>query len=402
VSDSSGNDTTKGLGQEIEETRFARGETAGKLPDESQLYRLLVHSVRDYAIFALDAGGHVATWNRGAQRFKGYTPEEIIGKHFRIFYPPEDIAARKPELELEEAVRAGRVEDEGWRIRKDGTRFWASVVITALHDASGQLVGFAKVTRDLSERRAADQRALDDARRVSAAELANFAKSEFLAAMSHELRTPLNAIGGYADLLALGIHGSLTSQQADYVQRIRRSQQHLLGIINDLLNYTRLEAGQVKYELRLVALAGIVANVIPMIEPQAKARGLDLSAKTTEGLFALADAAKVEQIVLNLLSNAVKFTPAGGRVSVEAFRDGERAVVRVSDTGTGIPSEKLGSIFEPFVQVGRSLNSPHEGTGLGLAISRDLARAMNGDLTVKSELGVGSVFDLSLPATAAR
>jgi len=354
--------------------------------------------VRDYAIFALDTEGHVATWNIGAQRFKGYTPEEIIGKHFRIFYPPEDIAAGKPERELEEATRVGRAEDEGWRIRKDGTRFWASVVITALHDASGALVGFAKVTRDLSERRAAEQRKLDDARRVAAAELANLAKSEFLAAMSHELRTPLNAIGGYADLLALGINGSLSQQQAEYVQRIRRSQQHLLGIINDLLNYTRIEAGQVTYDLGLVALSGIVANVIPMIEPQAEARGVEVHAETKEGLLALADSSKVEQIVLNLLSNAAKFTPRGGRVTVEMRRKGDRAVIRVSDTGIGIPSEKLESIFEPFVQVGRSLKSPHEGTGLGLAISRDLARAMNGDLTVKSELGVGSAFDLTLPA----
>jgi PAS domain S-box-containing protein len=375
-----------------------RNESAGKLPAEAQLYRLLVQTVRDYAIFALDSEGRVATWNAGAERFKGYTPEEIIGKHFRVFYPPEDIAAGKPERELEEAIRVGRVEDEGWRIRKDGTRFWASVVITALRDASGTLVGFAKVTRDLSERRAAEQRRLDDARRVAAAELANLTKSEFLAAMSHELRTPLNAIGGYADLLALGIKGSLSSQQAEYVQRIRRSQQHLLGIINDLLNYTRIEAGQVTYDLGLVALSGIVANVIPMIEPQAESRGVEVRAETKEGLLALADSSKVEQIVLNLLSNAVKFTPRGGRVTVELRREGDRAGLRVSDTGIGIPAEKLQSIFEPFVQVGRSLNSPHEGTGLGLAISRDLARAMNGDLTVKSELGVGSAFDLTLPA----
>jgi len=375
-----------------------RRELVGKLPAESQLYRLLVQTVRDYAIFALDTEGRVATWNAGAERFKGYTPEDIIGKHFRVFYPPEDIAAGKPERELEEAIRVGRVEDEGWRIRKDGTRFWASVVITALHDASGRLVGFAKVTRDLSERRAAEQRRLDDARRVAAAELANLTKSEFLAAMSHELRTPLNAIGGYADLLALGIKGSLSSQQAEYVQRIRRSQQHLLGIINDLLNYTRIEAGQVTYDLGLVALSGIVANVIPMIEPQAETRGVEVRAETKEGLLALADSSKVEQIVLNLLSNAVKFTPRGGRVTVELRREGDRAGLRVSDTGIGIPAEKLQSIFEPFVQVGRSLNSPHEGTGLGLAISRDLARAMNGDLTVKSELGVGSSFDLTLPA----
>jgi len=216
--------------------------------------------------------------------------------------------------------------------------------------------------------------------------------------MSHELRTPLNAIGGYADLLAMQIGGPLTTQQGDYVERIRRSQQHLLGIINDLLNYSRIEAGQVTYDIKPVALSVVVANVLPMIEPQATNRQLSLDIALRDVEPALCDRAKVEQIVLNLLSNAVKFTPPGGRISVSTFRADGLSGIRVADTGMGIPGEKLESIFEPFVQVGRSLVSPHEGAGLGLAISRDLARAMKGDLVVSSTLGVGSTFDLTLPA----
>ena len=366
--------------------------------NEFELYRLLVQSVRDYAIFALDTEGHIITWNPGAERFKGYNAKEIIGKHFRVFYPAEDAAAHKPERELEYASEHGVVEDEGWRIRKDGSRFWASVVITALRDASGKLVGFAKVTRDLTERRAAEQRAIEDARRIASAETANVAKTEFLAAMSHELRTPLNAIGGYSDLLALGVTGPLSSQQLEYVQRIRRSQQHLLGIINDLLNYTRIEAGEVTYELGRVSLGAVLDNVIPMIEPQADTRHLTVHVDRSPSSLVLADQSKVEQITLNLLSNAVKFTPSGGRVTLQTFGDDSRAGIRVIDTGIGIPADKIESIFEPFVQVGRSLASPHEGTGLGLAISRDLARAMHGDLTVQSEVGVGSTFELTLPA----
>jgi len=197
-----------------------------------RVYQLMVESVRDYAIFMLDPNGHIASWNRGAQRIKGYNADEIIGRHFSVFYSAEDVAAGKPERELELVQRDGTLEDEGFRIRKDGSRFWASVVLTAVRDDDGTLVGFAKVTRDLTERRAAQQQAIGDARRVAEAETANVAKSDFLTAMSHELRTPLNAIGGYADLLSLGLGGPVTAKQTEYVERIRRSQQHLLGIIS--------------------------------------------------------------------------------------------------------------------------------------------------------------------------
>ena len=377
---------------------FAGSISRGSAIEGTGLYRLLVQSVRDYAIFALDPTGHVMSWNEGAQGIKGYTHDEIVGRHFSIFYSQAEKDARKPEMELEVAGRDGRFEDEGWRLRKDGTRFWANVIITALRDETGELVGFAKVTRDLTERQAAHQRAIDDARRIAEAEVANKAKSEFLAAMSHELRTPLNAIGGYAELIDVGIGGPISPQQREYLARIRNSQQHLLGIITDLLNYSRLEAGQVTYDLTEVPLHSVIDRVTPLLEPQATSKGLTLErGACPERLSAMADRTKTEQIVLNLLSNAVKFTPAGGRVTIWCDGGDGRVTIGVRDTGPGIPADKQSAIFEPFMQLGRNLTSLHEGTGLGLAISRDLARAMGGDVTVDSEVDVGSTFTLALP-----
>jgi PAS domain S-box-containing protein len=379
-------------------TPIGNSRLADAVKHGGRIYRLMVESVRDYAIFMLDPNGYIASWNRGAERIKGYSADEIIGRHFSVFYGPGDIAARKPERELEMATREGRFEDEGFRIRKDGTTFWANVVLTAVRDNDSTLVGFAKVTRDLTERRANEQRALADARRVAAAETANVAKSEFLTAMSHELRTPLNAIAGYTDLLTLGLGGPVTPQQLDYLERIRRSQQHLMGIIGDLLNFSRIEAGQISYDIAPILLSKVFDSVMALVEPQAIARSVSLKRKLEEpGLTVMGDRSKVDQIMLNLLSNAIKFTNAGGTIRVGAAVTEETASIFVADTGRGIPADKLEVIFEPFVQLGRSLSSAHEGTGLGLAISRDLARAMKGDLAASSVDGVGSVFTLTLP-----
>jgi signal transduction histidine kinase/PAS domain-containing protein len=240
----------------------------------------------------------------------------------------------------------------------------------------------------------------------TAAEEANRAKSEFLATMSHELRTPLNAIAGYAELLEMGLHGPITPDQRDSLLRIRRSQLHLTGLIEEVLNYARLESGMVTYDIRPIPLADIVASASPLVEPQraAKRITLDIRLPETGGsppVRVLADREKLQQILLNLLSNALKFTPEGGRVEIESPpipNENGMAMLRVSDTGIGIPRDKLEAIFEPFVQIGRSLSNPGEGTGLGLAISRDLARAMGGDITAASELGRGAIFTIYLPA----
>jgi PAS domain S-box-containing protein len=230
------------------------------------------------------------------------------------------------------------------------------------------------------------------------AEAANRSKAEFLAAMSHELRTPLNAIAGYTDLMEMGLHGPITEGQARALERIGRSQRYLLALINDILNYAKLDAGQVRFEPSAVPLRTAMAGVEELVAYQIQAKGL-----VYEGLLCDTDPAvhadpeKLRQILVNLLTNAAKFTEPGGRIWVECREAEGLVAVEVHDTGIGIPREKQATIFDPFVQVGRRLDRPGEGVGLGLAISRDLAHAMGGDLTVESEPGRGSVFTLTLP-----
>ena len=227
---------------------------------------------------------------------------------------------------------------------------------------------------------------------------ANRVKSEFLAAMSHELRTPLNAIGGYAQLMQLGLSGPVTDAQLQQLDRVQQSQQHLLRVINDILNFSRIEAGHVTYDIEPFAVRDALLAVGTMIEPLAAAVGIHMEIRNcpTE-VIANGDRAKFEQILINLLSNAVKFTKAGGRIEVSCGALETSIWISVQDTGVGIPAEHSETIFAPFAQVGRSLASPKEGAGLGLSISRDLARAMHGDLTVESREGLGSTFTLTLP-----
>ena len=239
---------------------------------------------------------------------------------------------------------------------------------------------------------------LERARKV--ANEANQAKSHFLSTMSHELRTPLNAIGGYVQLMEMEVQGPITDAQRQSLDRIARSHRHLLRLVNDVLDLSRIEAGRMDYRLEELDLPSIVASVVPMVEPQLAEAGLTLDTGIDAAQRARADREKTQQILINLLTNAVKFTPRGGQVAVRTRRDDatRRLLVEVSDTGIGIAPDQLASVFEPFVQVKSAETRRSEGTGLGLAISRDLARGMGGDLTASSERGIGSTFTLHLPA----
>ena len=276
----------------------------------------------------------------------------------------------------------------------DGTR---ALVVAHGSDVTEQVLARREIERVLAE---SEQARADAEAARSDAEGANRAKSEFLAVMSHELRTPLNAIGGYAELIEMGIRGPVTPQQREDLRRIQTSQRHLLGLINEVLNYAKLETGTVHYDVTDVRVREALIAAESLVAPQARAKGLVLTlAGCPDDLAARADHEKLRQILVNLLSNAVKFTDAGGRIDISCVRDGARALVTVRDTGIGIASDKLEAIFDPFVQVRADLTRQHEGTGLGLAISRDLARGMGGDLTVTSAPGVGSSFTLALPAS---
>jgi PAS domain S-box-containing protein len=302
--------------------------------------------------------------------------------------------------------------DTTYRARgADGRDRWFAVRGVPVLERDGATIReWVGVCTDIDERkRAEDERAalltLERAARGEAeqaraeAEAANAAKSQFLATMSHELRTPLNAISGYAELLSMGLRGPVTDAQLEDLRRIRRSGQHLLSLINDVLNFARLEAGRVDLHVGDVAAAEVVAGAEALVGPQMRAKGILVEwGGCDPALRVRADAEKVSQILLNLLTNAIKFTAPGGRVTLGCDADGERVVVRVADTGRGIPADQIGRIFEPFVQVDRHLTrDSQQGVGLGLAISRDLARAMEGDLTVESTVGVGSRFTLVLP-----
>ena len=370
--------------------------------------RLLVDGVKDYAILMLDPAGHITTWNAGAERIKGYTAEEIIGKHFSLFYPPEDVAAGRPIRELEIATREGRFEEEGWRVRKDGTRFLANAVVTALLDDAGRLLGFGKVMRDVTEKRAAEEHLLQMAIELERSNaLDQFRQKEmvikenFLSHVSHELRSPLTSIYSFSTLILDGLAGEVTPQQQEYLQIIMRNVDQLLSMIEDLLEDTLVREARLKVHPQSASVAEAIEYAVDTLRGTSEHKGVALSFSSSPDLPpAYADPMRLRQILTILLDNATKFTPQGGavaaRASVSEVFPGF-LLVEVSDTGRGIDPEATELIFERLYQATDPGEAGRRGLGLGLHIARGLVLRQRGTIWVSSELGNGSRFSFTLP-----
>lgn len=341
----------------------------------NETYKILINTVKDYAIFMLDTRGHIATWNAGASILKGYTTDEIIGKHFSIFYGQDDRQANKPARELEVCLRNGKVEDEGWRYRKDGGRFWANVMITPIYQF-GRHVGFVKVTRDLTERRAAE------ARLIEAFEESSKLKTEFLANMSHELRTPMN---GMLLALTMLMRTPLTNDQQEYASILEDSTTILLQVINDVLDYSKLSSGSFSLNTDVLNIPNVVNAVIRNCQPSLKP-GVVLESVIASNFpkNIRGDPLRFRQVLQNLVGNAVKFTEKGYiyvRASCSVDPDDPRSYivsVQVEDSGIGVPEAAINTLFTPFTRFADSATRRYQGTGLGLSICKSLAELMDG------------------------
>jgi PAS domain S-box-containing protein len=374
-----------------------RRRAEGMLVESERRFRLMVESVVDYAIFMLDAEGRVASWNAGAQRILGYQAEGIVGERLARFYAEEERALGKPQRELEVASSAGRFEDEGWRVRKDGSVFRAHVVVTAVRDEEGRLLGFAKVIRDLTERTRVEAELI---RAKVAAENASEAKSQFLANMSHELRTPLNSMLILARLLADNPGGNLNPKQLQFAQTIHASGMDLLSLINDLLDLAKIESGAIaSVDIAAARLDELAAELERSFRQVAQSKGLRFAIGIDPAAPATirTDLQRVKQVLKNLLANAFKFTREGG-VTLRIAPDGPGWIAfSVADSGIGIPEDKQQVIFEAFQQADGTTSRRYGGTGLGLSISRELTRLLGGEIRLVSHEGRGSTFSLRLP-----
>jgi PAS domain S-box-containing protein len=385
------------------------GLTEQALRDSEQRFQILVEGVKDYAIFLLDTRGFISSWNEGAQRIKQYTAEEIIGQHFSIFYPPRDVADRKPWRELEVAAELGRFEEEGWRLRKDGRRFWANVLITALHRPDGRLYGFAKVTRDMTERRR-EQRRMEAMRRREVVKLREhadrmaqleMAKTEFLRLASHELRGPMAVIRGYLSMLDQGSLGVLSTEAHRVVGILLAKSEEANDMVDQLLEAARMEDDRLRLRLEPTDMRRVVDMAVERMRPLLSDRHRVEVVLPEAPVVAGVDVERMRTVVSNLLDNARKYSPEGGliRCALAEDRDLGRVVIEVSDQGMGIAGEVMPRLFSRFGRLVTPENSHIPGTGLGLYLSRELVRRHGGDITVTSQPGRGSTFRVVLPRT---
>lgn len=377
-------------------------ERAALRPPGEDIFRVLVEAVEDYAIFLLAPDGHVLTWNPGAQRAKGYAPDEIIGKHFSVFYTPEERAAGRPAWLLSFAAEHGRVEDEGWRMRKDGTRFWADVVLTALRDPSGELIAYAKITRDLTERREAEEQRrslLSEKRARAAAEEALQARDRFLSIASHELKTPVATLQLSAEsILRARKLGRLDDARlVKGLSRILTSTRRLAELVDDLLDVSMLTAGTIPTVLAPTSVVAVLEEVVARFaDTRGEAR---IRTDAPLEITIAADASRLDQVFTNLVDNALKYSPAGEPIDVRVVEEPDGVTVSVADRGIGIDEATAARLFEAF---SRGQNAAHiSGMGLGLFISYQIVEQHGGWIRAEpGPGGIGSVFSVWLPKGA--
>ena len=353
------------------------------LGESQQKFQLLVSGVKDYAIYMLDPQGRIMTWNDGAQKIKGYTADEIIGKHFSRFYSEEQKANGKPERELELAIQLGRYEEDGERIRKDGSKFWANVSITPLYNHSKQLTGFAKVTRDISESKEVERRV-----------------SEFYSTVSHELRTPLTSIRGTLSLMEKGRLGELPPRAQSLAKIALSESERLIRLINDILDIRKIEAGKLELRREDLDPSEIIYSTFQALASMSQEASVKLISQINTGNNIYGDHDRIIQVLNNLLSNAIKYSSHDSEIIVQVENVNPETIrFSVTDRGPGIAPEQLPKLFKLFQQLDSSDSRPKGGTGLGLTISKTIVEQHGGKIGVDSEVGIGSVFWFELPVT---
>jgi PAS domain S-box-containing protein len=366
-------------------------ESLAALRQSEELFRLLVDGITDYAIYMLDPSGKVVSWNRGAQRLKGYSTEEILGKDVSVFFDPEDIAAGKPQAELARAANDGRTEEEAWRVRKDGSRFRAHVTVTALHDGAGNLRGFAKVTRDVTARQAADDKLRAYARKL---ERSNRELETFASVASHDLQEPLRKIRSFGDRLMSKYAERLDPTARDYLERMCAAAARMQELIENLLTFSRVTTRAQPFAL--VDLGAIAREALSDLESRVAQTAGHIELGALPVLYA--DATQMRQLFQNLLGNALKFHRAGVPPVVRAgskSQPGERWEMWVEDNGIGFEPQYAERIFGLFQRLhGRS---EFEGTGIGLAICRKIVERHHGTIVATGVPGAGARFTLTLP-----
>jgi PAS domain S-box-containing protein len=367
--------------------------SADSIPSAEELLRVVVDEAADYAFIVLDDAGCIQRWNPGAERLFGYPAAEVATRHFSILFTAEDVHAAVPEAELQKAAEAGKALDRRWHVRRDGTRFFADGVTTALRNGSNEIIGFVKLTRDVTALQAADE---DRRRLLIREQQLNRDKDDFFAAVSHELRTPLTAINGWLELISRS--PSDTEMIRDGIAVMQHATANLAKLADDLLDAVRTRTGKMRVNAKPTDLAAVVSEAVHAFRLAFEAKQLNVREVLEPGLIVVGDATRLHQVMWNVISNAIRHNVSGGAVDIVLRRDGSEAVVEVRDTGEGIDPALLPYIFEPFRQ---HASGKSGGLGLGLAIARSLIELHGGTIEAESEgTGRGATFRVRLPLLA--